>query len=114
MLARTPRTGVVAKAYETSYEYTNPVLRDQAPLRMSPRGARSKSRERTIAEVLNASQALAEEVATDFVERGQFNERNIPQERNRSRLSEMNAEPEVKDKSAERKRSKSRDTYHSS
>ena len=82
---------------------------------MSPRGARSKSRERTIAEVLNASQALAEEVATDFVERGQFNEHNIPQERNVSRLSDMNTENQVQNNtSVERKRSKSRDTYHSS
>ena len=68
------------------------MLRDQAPLRMSPRAVRSKSRERNIANVLNASQALAEEVATDFVERGQFNERNIPQERNRSRISDINTE----------------------
>ena len=37
---------------------------------MSPRAVRSKSRERNIANVLNASQALADEVATDFVERG--------------------------------------------
>ena len=71
VLSRTPRT--LANAYESTAEYKNPVLYGKAPLRQSPKNVRSKSRERTISAVLNESVNLANEIATDFVERGSFN-----------------------------------------
>ena len=72
VLARTPRTIGSGAPAPTSYESNH------APLRQSPRGVRSRSRERSLNNVMNASAALANEVATDFVERGRFDERAKP------------------------------------
>lgn len=50
------------------------------PLRKSPpRDTRSKSRDRSFTNVMNASATIAKEVETDFVERGKFIDHKTPQ-----------------------------------